>query len=225
MKARRAFLAAASMCALGIAGAFAVLHTAGAAEPPSKWRAGQHYKLLAEPVPPTVATGKVEVTEVFWYGCSHCFALDPVLEDWNRTKADFIEFVRVPVIWGPPHRQHAKLYYTALALRRPELHAKIFEVIHRDGVPLMDRDELAARAMHFAFFNGHGVSEAQFDAAYDSMMVATNIQRAETLTRRLGVDNVPMVFVNGKYGATVGMAGGEAQLISLIDSLAASEKR
>ena len=220
MKARRAFLATASASALA---AFAVV--AGAADALSKWRAGTDYQLLAEPVPPTVASGKVEVAEVFWYGCGHCLALDPVLEEWNKGKAPYIEFVRVPVIWGPQHRQHAKLYYTVQALKRPELHPMVFHAIHRENLPLADRDETVARAMQFEFFGRHGITEQQFNAAYDSMTVAMNVQRAEMLTRTLRVDSVPIVFVNGKYSAMVTPAGGEKQLIAVIDSLAESEKR
>ena len=64
---------------------------------------GTNYTLLARPQPTNVEPGKVEVVEVFWYGCSHCYALDPVLESWKKNKAAYIEFVRVPVIWGPCH--------------------------------------------------------------------------------------------------------------------------
>jgi thiol:disulfide interchange protein DsbA len=198
---------------------------AQAADGLAKWRVGQHYQLLPEPLAPAVTSGKVEVAEVFWYGCAHCAALDPVLEGWNSSKPAFIEFVRVPVIWGPPHRQHAKLYYTLQALRRPELHAKVFEVIHKDGAPLSDRDEVVAREMHFAFVSRYGITQQQFDAAYDSMTVAMNMQRAETFTRKAGVDNVPLMFVNGKYAASVGSAGGDPQLLALINDLAESEKR
>lgn len=220
MTARRAFLASFSVSALAAFAGVAI-----AADPLSKWQAGTHYHPLRNPVPPSVASGKVEVLEVFWYGCGHCFALDPVLEDWNKKKAPFIEFVRVPVIWGPQHRQHAKLYYTLQALRRPDLHARVFNTIHREGALLADHDEATARAIHLAFFVRHGITEEQFNAAYDSMTVAMNMQRAETLTKSLGVDSVPVMFVNGKYAALVTPAGGEAQLISVIDSLAASEKR
>jgi thiol:disulfide interchange protein DsbA len=207
-----------SLAALAAAG------QAGAAEPPGRWRAGVNYRLVENPQPPTVAAGKVEVTEVFWYSCGHCFALDPVLEDWKTRKPDFIEFVRVPVIWGPLHRQHAKLYYTLQALHRPELHPLVFQAIHTERLPLTDRDEMKARALQFAFLSRHGVTQQQFDAAYDSMTVASNVQRAETFTRTFHVDNVPSLFVNGKYATSVGEAGGEAQLLSLLTDLAASEK-
>jgi thiol:disulfide interchange protein DsbA len=215
---RRAFLtfAAVSCAALVAAVAYSAV---------DQWRAGVNYRLLEKPQAPTVESGKVEVAEVFWYGCGHCAALDPVLEKWNTAKPDYIEFVRVPVIWGPVHRQHAKLYYTLQALRRPELHGKVFEAIHHEGLSLSSQDEVKARALQFAFCNRFGVSEQQFDAAYDSMTVAMNVRRAETLTRTLRVDNVPLVFIQGKYVTSVSEAGGETQLISLINNLAAGEKQ
>ena len=88
---------------------------------------------------PASPAGKVEVNEVFWYGCGHCYALDPALESWKAEKPAYVEFVRVPVIWGPMHRQHAKLYYTLQALRRPDLHSKVFDAIHQQGLQLAAR--------------------------------------------------------------------------------------
>jgi protein dithiol oxidoreductase (disulfide-forming) len=220
MSRRRAFIA----CAVSLAG-LALVGVSNAAPAKSPWQAGVNYRLMPDPVPPTVASGKVEVTEVFWYGCGHCFALDPVLEEWNARKASYIEFVRVPVIWGPVHRQHAKLFYTLQALRRPELHAKVFEAIHREGMAMSAREDLQARALQMAFLAQHGVTEQQFNAAYDSMTVAMNVQRADNYTRALAIDNVPSIFINGKIATSVSEAGGEAQLLKLIDDLAASEKR
>jgi thiol:disulfide interchange protein DsbA len=218
MTMRRAFIAfAASTCAALVA--------ATAYSAVDQWRAGVNYRLLEKPQAPTVQTGKVEVAEVFWYGCGHCAALDPTLEKWNSAKAEYIEFVRVPVIWGAVHRQHAKLYYTLQALRRPDLHGKVFEAIHQEGFPLSSTDDVKARALQFAFCNRYGVSEQQFDAAYDSMTVAMNVRRAETLTKELRVDNVPLVFIQGKYVTSVSEAGGETQLISLINNLAAGEQK
>ena len=84
-------------------------------------------KIVAGVVPPT--RGKVQVNEVFWYGCGHCYALDPALENWKTSKPDYIEFVRTPVMWGPVHRQHAKIFYTLQALNRADLHAVVFDAI------------------------------------------------------------------------------------------------
>ncbi|MEO8018115.1 MAG: thiol:disulfide interchange protein DsbA/DsbL [Pseudomonadota bacterium] len=189
-----------------------------------KWRAGTNYQMLREPQPTTVGSGKIEVSEVFWYGCGHCYALDPELEEWNAGKAAYVEFVRVPVIWGQVQRQHAKLYYTLQALHRPELHGRVFDAIHKQGLALAAHDDLEARAMQLAFLVTQGVSEKDFNAAYDSMTVATNMLRAENLTKKYAVANVPTLIVNGKYSTSVGEAGGPAQLFSLLNDLAASEK-
>lgn len=189
-----------------------------------QWQAGTNYKLLAAPQPTNVAAGKVEVNEIFWYGCGHCYALDPTLESWKAGKPAYVEFVRTPVIWGLTHRQHAKLFYTLQALHRPDLHAKVFDAIHQQGLALAARDEVEARAMHLAFFTSHGVTEKDFNAAYDSMSVAANILRAEDLTKKFEVASVPVMIVNGKYSTSVTEAGGPPQLLSLINDLAASEK-
>jgi thiol:disulfide interchange protein DsbA len=190
----------------------------------AQWQAGTNYQLLAAPQPTNVPAGKIEVNEIFWYGCGHCYALDPTLESWKGEKADYIEFVRIPVIWGQAHRQHAKLYYTLQALHRPELHAKVFDAIHRSGLMLAARDDLEARAQHLAFLAAEGVTEKDFNSAYDSMSVASNMLRAEDLTRKYAVGNVPVMIVNGKYSTSVSEAGGATQLLSLINDLAASEK-
>lgn len=198
--------------------------TATAVAALAQWQAGTNYQLLAAPQPTSVPAGKVEVNEVFWYGCGHCYALDPTLESWKTEKPAYIEFVRIPVIWGPMHRQHAKLYYTVLALHRPELHAKIFDAIHQKGLHLASRDEVEARAQQLEFLKSEGVSEKDFNAAYDSMSVATNMLRAEEQTKKFNVASVPVIIVNGKYSTSVNEAGGATQLLSLINDLAASEK-
>ena len=190
----------------------------------SRWKAGTNYQLLASPQPTSAAAGRVEVDEVFWYGCGHCYALDPSLETWRADKPAYVDFVRIPVIWGQAHRQHAKLYYTIQALHRPDLHAQVFDAIHKHGTPLSSRDEVEARAMHLSFFESKGISEKEFNAAYDSMTVSVNLQRAEQLTKNYAIANVPTMIVNGKYSTGVGEAGGTEQLLSLLNDLAASEK-
>jgi thiol:disulfide interchange protein DsbA len=191
---------------------------------PAKWQPGTHYTQVAAAQPTSAAKDKVEVLEVFWYGCGHCFVLDPALESWNASKPGYVEFTRLPVIWGPAHAQHAKLFYTLRALKRDDLHAKVFAAIHEGGQMLASQDEVAARDMQRKFLVAHGVTEKDFDAAYDSMTVATQLRRAENLTRAYQVASVPLIIVNGKYSTGVSQAGGIPQLLNLINDLAASEK-
>jgi thiol:disulfide interchange protein DsbA len=209
------------VCVL-LAGGGMVLAEGGKAASPR--HAGQHYKELPLPKAPRDKSGKVQVSEVFWYGCGHCYALDPMLEGWNAKKAPYIEFVRIPVMWGPPHWQHAKLFYTLQALRRPELHAAVFDAIHKEHKPLVDRDQSKAREMHFEFLSGHGVTREQFDAVYDSEPVMTQLRNAATFTENYRVANVPTIFVADRYSTSVSEAGSTDKLLALINHLAASEK-
>jgi len=127
-------------------------------------------------------------------------------------------------MWGPAHAQHAKLFYTLHALKRDDLHPKVFAAIHEGGQMLASPDEVATRELHQKFLADNGVSAKDFNAAYDSMSVATQLKRAENLTRAYQVASVPIIIVNGKYSTGVNPAGGIPQLLNLINDLAASEK-
>lgn len=201
---------------------------AGAAVSPismNQWQAGLNYTVLGYPLPPSLPKGKVEVNEVFWYGCSHCYHLDPYLESWKKDKPAFVEFVRIPVIWGPIQRQHAKLFYTLQKLGRDDLHTKVFDAIHQGGKVLAAQTDEQARALQLAFFKEQGISEQQFNDAYDSAEVATNVDRAERLTARYEVASVPTMVVQGAYSTSVTQAGDEKKLLTLINDLAAREQR
>ncbi|HEU4592540.1 MAG TPA: thiol:disulfide interchange protein DsbA/DsbL [Steroidobacteraceae bacterium] len=191
----------------------------------SQWQAGVNYDVLAYPQRTHEANGKVVVNEVFWYGCGHCYALDPVLEAWKKDKPAFIEFVRIPVIWGPIHEQHARLFYTLQKLGREDLHPKVFDTIHRGGKMLAAQDKAEARALQLAFFKENGVTEQQFSAAYDSPEVEANVRKAMEFTESYGIASVPTMIVGGTYSTSVSQAGGSSQLLALINDLAAREKR
>jgi protein dithiol oxidoreductase (disulfide-forming) len=190
-----------------------------------KWKPGINYTQLPSPQPTNAKPGRIEIDEIFWYGCSHCYALDPTLESWKKkSKPAFVDFVRIPVMWGPPHEQHAKLYYTLQALKRLDLHTKVFDTIHKDGNFLAAGSDDEARGLHLAFCKANGISEQDFNTAYDSAEVAANLQYAKDVTFRYGVSGVPLMIINGKYTTDVGMAGDHDKLVELADDLALSEK-
>lgn len=218
---RRILSASALAAALAVGAATLGL----AANSAGSWREGTNYTLLEKPRPPQVSRGKVEVNEVFWYGCGHCYALDPTLETWKTSKPAFIEFVRTPVMWGPVHKQHARLFYTLQALNRTDLHVAVFDTIHQKGNILAAQTDEQARAVHLAFLKEHGVSEKDFDAAYDSTAVSGGLTYAEQVTTGFAVASVPLLIVQGKYTTSVSQAGGETQLLALLNDLAAGEKR
>jgi len=188
---------------------------------------GRHYVRLATPQPVLAPAGKIEVVEFFWYGCPHCYSLEPFTSSWLKNQPAGIDFVRLPVIWGPVHRAHAQMFYTLQALGKLDaLHQKAFEEIQRNGKPLAaNGDDAETLRQQVAFAKANGISESDYTKAFQSFTVQTKLQQAADLTRRYQVEGVPLVVINGKYVSDVGMAGGPANLISLINDLAASEKR
>ena len=193
--------------------------------PSGRWKAGVNYKPIVPAQPTDTPAGKVEVMEVFWYGCGHCYALEPYMTNWEKTKPAYIEFVRMPVMWNPVNAAHARLYYTLVALKRTDLNAKVFDEIHTRGNMLAANDEARTRQLQLAFAKANGIAEADFLREYDGFFVNTQLKHAEETTRRYRVDATPVVFVAGKYQTDVGLAGGQTELTQLIDALAAHEKR
>jgi thiol:disulfide interchange protein DsbA len=182
-----------------------------------------NYDPLVPAQPTSVGPGKVEVVEVFWLGCPHCYALEPYIQTWLKSKPDYVEFVRVPVMWGPVHRAHARLFYTLQALGRSDLFEKAFDTIQQQHNPLVANSEDETLKVEQAWAQENGIKPDDFAKAYNSFSVNSNLQRAEQLTQRYQVEGVPLVVINGKYRTDVGKAGSPANLIALINDLAAAE--
>jgi thiol:disulfide interchange protein DsbA len=200
---------------------------AGAPLPAGKWQPGVNYTVLVPAQPTGVAAGKVEVMEFFWLACPHCYGLEPDLQAWLKSKPSYVEFVRVPVIWQPIHRDHARLYYTLEALGRKDLIAKAFEAAAQQHQALAgsDPDESFRRQQQFATDNG--VNGADFARAYNSPAVAANLKRAEDLTQLYRVQSIPLLVVNGRYTTDISQAsagsGAAGKLIELLGDLSAAE--
>ena len=185
----------------------------------SKFAAGTHYQVLVPAQPTSAGPGKVEVVEVFWYGCGHCYELDPAIESWRtKGKPPYVQFSRIPAMWNESTRLQARVFYTAEALGKlDELHSLIFREVHVNGDPLNSVRSIAA------FFKKHGVSAEDFEKTFSGFAVEAKLQRAQFLNQRYRVDSVPVMVVNGKYTTGVGTAGSERNLFTLIDELAAHE--
>jgi protein dithiol oxidoreductase (disulfide-forming) len=195
--------------------------------PQTRWSAGTNYIPVVPAQPTDAAPGKVEVVEAFWFACPHCYALDSYLESWRKgPKAPYVEFVRIPVVWDEMRRATARLFYTLQALGKEEaLHTAVFSEIHDKGNPLyVPGDDAATLKLQSAFAVAHGITAKDFETAYNSFSVTADMQRSDDFARRYRIDAVPRIVINGKYITDVAMAGSEANLISIINDLAASEK-
>ena len=180
---------------------------------------GVQYKALKPAVPTSVAPGKVEVVEVFWYACGHCYLLEPKLAAWEKNgKAPYVEVIRMPAVWNEVLKTHARLFYTIEILGKPELHGEAFREINVRGNRLDTPDKIEA------FFTTRGVAKADFQKAFAGFAVESKLARAVDLNKRYRITSTPTVIVNGKYVTDASMAGGEDKLFQVINALAAREK-
>ena len=194
--------------------------------PAGKWVAGVNYRPLVPAQPTDAAPGKIEVIEVFWYACPHCYALDPFLESWRKSKPAYVDFRRVPVTWQAVHQSHARLFYALQALGKEEaVHSQVFAEMHeRKNYMFAQGNDSETMSAQVAFAKAHGISESDFTNAYNSFTVQTDMSKADDLVHRYHVDGVPLMVINGKYVTDVTMAGSPANLISIVNDLVASEK-
>jgi thiol:disulfide interchange protein DsbA len=180
---------------------------------------GQHY-VKVDPPQPTETGNKIEVLEFFWYGCPHCYRLEPYVKRWLKTKPANVEFVRMPGIFSPRWMMHARAYYTAEVLGVVDkLHDPIFEAIHGARNPL-DSEEAILQ-----LFKQHGVLEADFKKVFLSFAVETKMQRASEMAMRYDLDGVPAVIVNGKYRTSASLAGSNAAVFQVVDQLIKMESK
>jgi protein dithiol oxidoreductase (disulfide-forming) len=158
---------------------------------------GVHYRRLADE---SVAydlgapEGTQSVLEIFWFGCGHCYAFDPLLNHWVESKPDTVQFARTPVIWDGNTQEHARLFYTARALGVLDaMHARIFTEIHEKHNYLLDEESEAA------LFGDFGVDPARFKQAHASFAVDTDVRKTAAVLGELAIPGVPALIVNGKY--------------------------
>jgi protein dithiol oxidoreductase (disulfide-forming) len=184
-----------------------------------RFKEGVHYQKIVPAQPTSVGPDKVEVLEVFWYGCGGCYALDPAIDSWRaKMKPAYVEFVRLPAMWNEALRLQARVFYTAELLGRlDELHALLFREVNVKGNPLDSVEKIGG------FFREHGVSTDDFQKAFSSTDVEAKMQRADLLNRRLRIQTAPSLVINGKYRTSVELAGGEQQLFTLIGEVANHE--
>lgn len=194
------------------------------------WQDGVNYNRIVPAQPTDVPAGQIEVLEFFWYACPHCYALEPTVQTWLKSKPAYVTFTRVPVEWNEGDRSLAHLYYALAAMGKmnEDVHGEIFKEIQAAGDPLIGadpNDAAAAERVQVLFIKKLGFSDADFEKAYQDMNVQTSMQRADQLAQRYRINSVPMFVVNGKYVTDVIMAGGPDKLMSMVNDLAAQEHK
>jgi thiol:disulfide interchange protein DsbA len=180
---------------------------------------GEGWDPIEPPIPTNADEGKVEVLEFFWYGCPHCYDLEPAIEDWV-SKQENIDFRMVPAPLNPKWSVHSHFFYAAEALGvLDKLHKPLFEAMHRERRQLFDKDSL------IDFAAAQGVDKTAFTDAWNSFSVFVKVQQARKLTKQFQLSGVPTIGINGKYKTSASLAGSTQKMFAILDELVAEESK
>jgi protein dithiol oxidoreductase (disulfide-forming) len=165
------------------------------------------------PPQPVESTGKIEVLEFFWYGCIHCYNLEPRIETWLKTLPKDVEFRRVPAVFNERWGHDAAIFYAFEAMGvLDKLHRPLFDAIHRDRLRTDKAEELTP------WLQKHGIDPKKFEATVKSFGVQSKTRRAVRLTSDYKIDGTPAMAVHGRYtvGAGDGMLDTVNQLLATV---------
>lgn len=171
------------------------------------------YVTLPRAIPTDVGPGKIEVVEFFWYGCPHCYSLEPNITAWLKKQPEDVVFRRVHVpFFGQPHQQ---LFFTLQAMGRQDDQTRnlIFEAIQKQHKPLKTVDEMVT------VLAPAGIDATKFKDTYNSFGVKTAMQRANKLSTAYGLEGVPVLTVGGRYVTSPSTAGSNHQALTVVDDL------
>ena len=174
---------------------------------------GIHYKDVNKVV--SIAPHKKQVTEVFFYGCPHCYQLKPSTNKWLKTKPKDVHFERMPAVLNNPNWVFmARVFYTAKALGIEErFHIAYFDAIQRDNKKIFDLTSIKK------FVAPMGIDGKKYEQMFKSFQVDQMVQKAKVRTGQYAINGVPAIIINGKYITDVPMATSRDNLWKLVDKL------
>lgn len=194
------------------------------AQPPvaREYKDGVDYRTLRTPVLTDAGKGEIEVASIFWYGCPHCYTLEPIVDRWKKSLKDDIRFVRRPGFFGPNlWKTHAQLYYTVHNMGiEDKVHEGIFNEVQNKRNYLQDSDAMAD------FLNQrYGIGKQEFKSQFKSFGVNHQLQQAFTKIKGYELTGVPALVIDGRYVIEIGMAGSLGNVPLIADYLIAKVQK
>jgi protein dithiol oxidoreductase (disulfide-forming) len=168
-----------------------------------------------KPTQPVETDGKkIEVVEFFWYGCIHCYNLEPVLETWLKKLPPDTQFRRVPAVFNQRWAHDAVIYYTLEAMGLVDkLHRPLFDAIHRDKLDTANEKALTQ------FLQKHGVDPKKFLETMKSFGVQSKTRRAVQLTTAYKIDGTPAMAVQGRYTVSADQGRSREGMLETVNHL------
>lgn len=178
-----------------------------------------HYEKI-EPQIETTNKNKIEVIELFWYGCPHCHNLEPYVTRWLKHKSKDIEFIRIPAIFRPGWEVYARAFYTAESLGIVDrFHPAIFGAIHGE------KRKISTEKSFTAFFAELGIVDKRFVKVFRSLEIGKKVKKARELTLRYGIRGVPAIIINGEYRTGKRLVTNGTELFEVVNYLTSLVKR
>ena len=173
------------------------------------------FHTLNPPQPVEAPAGKIEVIEFFWYGCPHCYAVEPAVEAWlKRLPADVV-FRRVPPALGQSWVPHAQAFYAFEVLGvLPTVHRAFFDAIHRD------RLQVGSWPAMKQWLERNRIAPAKYEEAVRSFSVENSVRKAARMGANYQVSGVPSFAIHGRYTVASGEVP-EEQLVPAVEQLVA----
>jgi thiol:disulfide interchange protein DsbA len=160
------------------------------------------------------------VVEFFWYGCPHCYNLEPTLDTWLKKLPSDVQFVRVPAVFNERWQYDATIYYTFEAMNLVQkLHRPFFDAIHRDALRTDNQQALAE------WLKKQGVDDKRFFDTMKSMGVDTRVRRAMHLTLAYRIDGTPAMAVQGRYTVSAQQGRSQQGMLDTVDYLVAQARK
>tara|TARA_B100001123_G_scaffold223284_1_gene251374 strand:- start:723 stop:1379 length:657 start_codon:yes stop_codon:yes gene_type:complete len=183
-----------------------------------EFSAGRHYEVLSTPIS-TKDPSKVEVVEVFWFGCNHCHALESYIGSWKKSLPSDVNFWKSPATWNQTLKIHARLFYSAKALGiEDRVTPAAFTAIHREGRFLAGNSELEY------FFKGFGIEKEKYLSVSNSFGVNNAVNQADRRMRQWVITAVPTIIVNGKYKVSASREISTERILDVVNFLIEKER-
>ena len=172
------------------------------------------------PPQPTDSKGKIEVIEFFWYGCPHCYSLEPYIEAWLKKLPPDVEFRRVPAVFNSRWAHDAAIFYTLEAMGLVEkLHRPLFDAIHKSNLRTDNEAALTE------WLQKNGVDPKKFMDIMKSFGVQSKLRRATQQTVAYKIDGTPAMAVAGRYTVSAEQGRTQQGMLQVVDGLVAMARK
>jgi thiol:disulfide interchange protein DsbA len=175
---------------------------------------GQHYRQLIPRVDTGLPEGRLQVVEVFWYGCPHCYTFEPLVAEWSGNLPEHVEFTHMPAPFNDLWALHARVYFAAKELGVfDEIHQAFFDAIHAQG------RQMRSESAILRFVDQRGLDADAFREAMRSPEVSAAISEAGLLVQAFQVEGIPSMVVDGQAVVSASMTGSHEGMLRVVDHL------